>query len=1224
MGVFVISTCKGKDSPVAPVAGSASLSVLLTAGAQGQPSAGTDTFPNGTGVAYGYAASAGFDSVRVTFDGVAVPAVGTVKLSRSHVLMVSGVQSLVAPAGEAAKVDAIREIWTSPDPVAAFQDQLEQMAQLIEALGVDSAARLISVIGASAFDPGRDSAAVRTANAALAAKLYSIDLGEAGLMQQSLAGDAGTPEHLLAGDVPRRVVFLFINGVLNTPFDAVSATASLATVVKEAALGGPITVANYYNESAIANDGTIGACLWNRLQRIGAAPIDGWANIASFCLTDFTEARGQILNLLNQKPTGLAADGVAIAKLVTAQLRSGNAVVFIGHSQGTLIAQQALRVVLSENGSFASCLGYLQVASPLSATIPLLNQTHVRTIAVKGELAHDIILALGLNSDATVATAQSVGADAFLNALMAAEATKNPFKIVGNWTLDKLIPLFTAIENARLHLFSSSYLAELGARRYVRDHIKGIGDAVRSDCPPIPSTLSRVSGDGQTAPVGQALASPFVVRVADAGGTPVEGIPLSFALVSGAGTLSSSDLETNAAGLASTTLTLGAAPGQTVVRVSSVRMSGTTVDFTATAVEPSRPAIKLSSSTIAFAAALGENSPSQTIQITNTGTGTLTGLSTSVTYQGSVIGWLSTSLSGASAPATLTLTASASTLSAGSYNATISVASSVSGVTNSPQDIVVSLIVSPEPTAPTITISSPTASFAAIAGGVNPSNQTVQVTNGGAGALSGLAVGTITYGAAQPTGWLAAALDVTTAPATLTLSVTTGALAAGTYTATVPVSSTSSGVTNSPRTVSVAFTVSSAPIPPVIGLSSSSLVFSGISGGPNPTSQETQITNAGGGALSGLGIGEISFAAGQPTGWLSASLSTTTAPAALTVIATTGALPPGTYSATIPVASGASGVTNSPQSISVQFNIEAPLPPINIVSVERTFALSGTTIVYSSNSLFNPIAGGDIRRITIAGGSGALLLNRDSTSWDYIDTDGVSAFASGSRPSKTQLWRIPLDGSSSTVLADSIAGPIQVTDGYVYFVDLVKNPPTGTWPYTIRRIAIANNVVSDVVPAVDGPTPAFTVADGLLYYVDNGNTIRRVSVQGGASTPLVSVAGGTSLLVAGGRIFWGDNSGTRSIPIEGGAIRLDIPEISNPRTHDDRFLYYVRQVPPYYFNELWRFDLSDSSKRRITGTFGIYSPVAVDDSYVYFLTWNGNGFPIMLNRASKYYCQGGC
>lgn len=66
---------------------------------------------------------------------------------------------------------------------------------------------------------------------------------------------------------------------------------------------------------------------------------------------------------------------------------------------------------------------------------------------------------------------------------------------------------------------------------------------------------------------------------------------------------------------------------------------------------------------------------------------------------------------------------------------------------------------------------------------------------------------------------------------------------------------------------------------PAITLDPTSVTFGGAQGGANPPVQTVSITNGGGGTLSGLGT-SISYGTGQ--GWLSASLSSTTAPSTLT------------------------------------------------------------------------------------------------------------------------------------------------------------------------------------------------------------------------------------------------------------------------------------------------------------------------------------------------------
>lgn len=81
----------------------------------------------------------------------------------------------------------------------------------------------------------------------------------------------------------------------------------------------------------------------------------------------------------------------------------------------------------------------------------------------------------------------------------------------------------------------------------------------------------------------------------------------------------------------------------------------------------------------------------------------------------------------------------------------------------------------------------------------------VIVTNGGGGTLSGLSVTAPSYSPGQPTGWLVATLSAPTAPSKLILQATPGSLPETTYTATVNVLSLVAA--NSPRTVAVAFTI---------------------------------------------------------------------------------------------------------------------------------------------------------------------------------------------------------------------------------------------------------------------------------------------------------------------------------------------------------------------------------------------------------------------------------
>ena len=81
-----------------------------------------------------------------------------------------------------------------------------------------------------------------------------------------------------------------------------------------------------------------------------------------------------------------------------------------------------------------------------------------------------------------------------------------------------------------------------------------------------PSTqLKSAGGDGQTGAAGQALSSPLVVQVTSSGGAPLAGVPVAFAVTSGAATLSASSVFTGSDGAARVTVTFGSSPGGVTV-----------------------------------------------------------------------------------------------------------------------------------------------------------------------------------------------------------------------------------------------------------------------------------------------------------------------------------------------------------------------------------------------------------------------------------------------------------------------------------------------------------------------------------------------------------------------------------------------------------------------------------------------------------------------------------
>jgi hypothetical protein len=96
------------------------------------------------------------------------------------------------------------------------------------------------------------------------------------------------------------------------------------------------------------------------------------------------------------------------------------------------------------------------------------------------------------------------------------------------------------------------------------------------------AVLTVASGNDQTLQVNATNAAPLVVRVFDAGATPLEGVDVTWSVnPANGGTLSSTTTTTDDAGFTQVNFTPGSTPGTVFVRAST---SGLTVSFTITVV----------------------------------------------------------------------------------------------------------------------------------------------------------------------------------------------------------------------------------------------------------------------------------------------------------------------------------------------------------------------------------------------------------------------------------------------------------------------------------------------------------------------------------------------------------------------------------------------------------------------------------------------------------------
>ena len=241
-------------------------------------------------------------------------------------------------------------------------------------------------------------------------------------------------------------------------------------------------------------------------------------------------------------------------------------------------------------------------------------------------------------------------------------------------------------------------------------------------------------------------------------------------------------------------------------------------------------------------------------------------------------------------------------------------------------------------TGPPVTLQTGALSFS-LTSGAAPSQQPVTISNNGATPVSFQA-------SATGGSWLTVTSGGTIGPvghATVAVTVNPASLQPGTYTGAVAIAGSFPG---SPLSVPVVVTVTGSK--PLLTLSQNGLFFRASAGGPAPPSQGFTVSNG--------GVGTLSWAAAASTfgggSWLSVSptagSATASSSTAVSVQVNTAGLAAGTYYGQVQVS--ASGVPNSPQSVSVVLNVAASainvdpdVRPTGLIFVGRAGATGSLT-----------------------------------------------------------------------------------------------------------------------------------------------------------------------------------------------------------------------------------------------------------------------------------------
>jgi uncharacterized protein (TIGR03437 family) len=198
-------------------------------------------------------------------------------------------------------------------------------------------------------------------------------------------------------------------------------------------------------------------------------------------------------------------------------------------------------------------------------------------------------------------------------------------------------------------------------------------------------------------------------------------------------------------------------------------------------------------------------------------------------------------------------------------------------------------------------------------GGTTPAAQSIQITNTGSGTLA--------WTATASASWLSVSPASGTAPSTLSISISTAGLSAGTYNGNVQI--TSSGASNTPLSVGVTLTVTQ--VPPSLAVAPAALTFNYTVGAAAPAAQSVSITNTGAGALS--------WTAATIDYWMAVSPASGSAPGTLSVSVSPANLAAGTYTSAVQIT--AAGATGSPAAIAITLVVQGTQPAGNITAVSN-------------------------------------------------------------------------------------------------------------------------------------------------------------------------------------------------------------------------------------------------------------------------------------------------
>ncbi|HKV75517.1 MAG TPA: Ig-like domain-containing protein, partial [Gemmatimonadales bacterium] len=294
--------------------------------------------------------------------------------------------------------------------------------------------------------------------------------------------------------------------------------------------------------------------------------------------------------------------------------------------------------------------------------------------------------------------------------------------------------------------------------------------------------------------------------------------------------------------------------------------------------------------------------------------------------------------------------------------------------------------------------------------------------------------------------------------------------------------------------------------PPTILFNPDTLKFTGVAGSGALPTQTTAVLNNGGGSLDNLSVASVTYSAGA-TGWATAGLDQISAPAVLTVSATSTGIAVGTYTAKVAISDPAA--TNDPDTLIVTMTLAAGAPAsITVNTGDGQTATVNTNVTTAPSAKVldafgNGVAGVSVT-FAVTAGAGSVTGGTATTNASGVATVGSWKLGTAMGNNTLRATTAALPGGQALFSATGSPGAAtQLSKNGGDAQSVTAGSPVAVAPSALVRDQFNN--------PVQGVSVTFAVASGGGAVAGGAATTNTAGVAAPTSWTLGTVVGANTL-----------------------------------------------------------------------------------------------------------------